>query len=313
MSAAMSDARPIIKWVGGKTSVLPELLPLFPAKIKTYYEPFIGGAALFFALKAEGRFEKAVINDWNDELVNLYRTISANPKDLTDTLQKCKAEYTENGKETFHRWRARQPHSLTEVERAARTIFLTKTSFNGLYRLNKKGEFNAPWGKYENPLICDEPNILACHKALQDVTFHQGDFAKAVLNAGPGDVVYFDPPYFKLSDTADFASYTAEGFTLEDHKRLRDTFVALVQRGVTCILSNHDVPIMHEMFADYEIRPIQVRRSINSKADKRGGVGEVIVVGRPDPSVIPSTYQFERTTSAAVDWDSDNPFLLEQA
>jgi DNA adenine methylase len=292
------NAHPLIKWVGSKTSVLPDLLPLFPQRIRTYYEPFFGGGAVFFALN--GRFNDAVINDWNDELVNLYRMVRSFPNQLIDALANCREVYDIDGAGTFQLWRAKDPADLTDIERAVRTVFLTKTSFNGLYRVNKKGKFNAPWGKYVNPLICDPPNILAASAALQAVTFRQGDFAPAVVDAQPGDVVYFDPPYLPLTDTADFSNYTAEGFTVEDHYRLRDTFAELVSRGVTCILSNHDVPLMHEMFAQFEIRPIQVRRSINSKGDKRGGVGEVLVIGRPDPKLVPVEFQWSAEVLTGV-------------
>ena len=305
----MSVAKPCIKWAGGKTSVLPHLLPLFPAKIATYYEPFFGGGAVFFALNGKAQFEEAVINDWNDELVNLYRMVERLPGKLIDSLLKLKEEYTLDGGGTFKRVRALDPFNLSEIDRAARTIFLTKTSFNGLYRMNKKGQFNAPWGKYENPLICDESNIRACSEALKSVTFRQGDFAPAVRDAQAGDLVYFDPPYIQLTETANFSNYTSEGFSIEDHYRLRDTFTELVKRGVTCILSNHDVPVMHEMFKDFEVKSIQVRRPINSKGSKRGGVGEVLVIGRPNPKLVPEDYRWSEPASNSIDWDSENPFL----
>lgn len=271
--------KPVIKYVGGKTQLLPELFKVFPDPIRTYYEPFLGGAAVFFALRDLGRFEKACLNDWNKELVNLYAVVRDAPDRLIEDLRVAKENYLKDPQKVYLEVRAMEPED--PVQRAARTVFLNKTGFNGLYRLNKQGKFNVPWGKRPNPSLCDEENVRACSEGLQGVRLTQGDFAPAVADAGPGDLVYFDPPYLPLTDTSNFTSYTEAGFSMEDQKRLASTFRQLVEKGATCVLSNHDVPAMDDLFAGFEIRRVPAKRSINSKGDKRGPVGEVIVVGRP--------------------------------
>lgn len=271
--------KPVIKWVGGKTQLLPELFKVFPEKIETYYEPFLGGAAVFFALKTDGRVQKACLNDWNPELVNLYSVVRGSPNELIEALREAKANYVKDPQKVYLEVRALELED--PIQKAARTIFLNKTGFNGLFRLNKQGKFNVPWGKKPNPSLCDEENLLACSEGLQGVTLTIGDFAPAVADAGQGDLVYFDPPYLPLSDTANFTSYTEVGFGMADQKRLADTFRQLVERGATCVLSNHDVPAIDDLFSGFEIHRVPARRNINSKGDKRGPVGEVIVVGRP--------------------------------
>lgn len=274
-------ARPILKWAGGKTQLLPQLLPLFPTEINTLYEPFIGGGAVFFYLATEGRFDRAVINDWNSELTNLYSVVRDCPDALIEKLQLAKSQYLNDPEGTYYRWRALDRANLMGHDQATRTILLNKAGFNGLYRQNKKGGFNVPWGKHMNPPICDEQNLRECFSVLQGVEIRTGDFVDGCKGAGKGDLVYFDPPYLPLTDTANFSAYTSDGFSMGDHLRLAETFKSLVAAGATCVLSNHDVPAVHEMFHGFEIIQVPVKRNINSKGDKRGPVREVIVVGRP--------------------------------
>lgn len=277
-------AKPFIKWVGGKRQLLQYILPKLPAACNTYYEPFLGGGAVFFALQAEGRFEAAVLNDWNSELVNTYQEVRDKPDRLLGILRELKDAYDAAPKETFLAYRNPDDELdaklLTHTHWAARFIFLNRTAFNGLYRLNKKGEFNAPWGKYVNPPICDEPTIRAASEALKVATIRNGDFEDVCKTAKEGDVVYFDPPYAPVNPTSNFTSYTSAGFTIEDQKRLARLFDELVDRGVHVVLSNSDVPVVHDLYAKHEIHVIPARRNINSKGDKRGPVGEVLVVGR---------------------------------
>lgn len=270
-------ARPFLKWAGGKTRLLETLAEILPQDIGTYYEPFIGGGALFFHLAHHRRFEQAVINDFNPELVNCYQTIRDDVEGLIEHLKTLQVS-----REAFQDLRDSQPLMLPPVERAARTIYLNKTGFNGLYRLNKRGAFNVPWGNYKAPRILDEDNLRACSAILKGpVRLSDGDFVRAVQDAGPGDAVYFDPPYVPLTVTSSFKSYTAEGFTLEDQQRLGTCFRDLAARRVIALVSNSDTAVVREIYQGFDIRVVQMRRNINSKGDKRGPINELLVTSRP--------------------------------
>lgn len=276
-----------MKWVGGKTQLLPVLLPLFPYRFGRYYEPFTGGGATFFSLASNEGFEfgHAVLNDWNAELINAYEVVRDHPDNLVATLLEWKSEYVKDPETVYYAMRARDPKEMTVIDRAARTLFLNKTCFNGVYRVNKKGIFNTPFGKNVNAPICDIDNILACSRVLNNRTFlMQGDFSNAVKGAEAGDLVYFDPPYVPVSDTADFTGYTSVGFTMQDQRRLADCFRTLVNRGCHVFLSNADVPAIRELYSDFETIVIPARRSINSNGAKRGAVNEVVVTSRSVPT-----------------------------
>jgi DNA adenine methylase len=276
-----NDARPFIKWAGGKGQLLPAILSLLPTKIRTYYEPFLGGGAVFWQVATNRLFEKAVVNDWNLELIHTYTTV----RDQTEALIAALSEHMKNAwntQEYFLEMRKKNPFKdLGLVERSARMIYLNKTCYNGLYRVNKSGGFNTPFGSYENPRLFDSGTLRACAEALnREVTLLQGDFAKAVEGAGTGDVVYFDPPYVPVSPTANFLSYTSDGFNIADQHRLAVCFKTLAERDVSCVLSNSDTEIVRKLYEAFEIVPVQVKRNINSKPDGRGLVGEVLVVHR---------------------------------
>jgi DNA adenine methylase len=244
-----------------------------PEKIATYYEPFLGGGALFFHLSALGRMQAAVLGDSNSELINCYEVVRDSTDGLIDQLGTL-----HHGEATFYDLRSVQAESLSAVPRAARTIYLNRTCFNGLFRVNKSGAFNAPWGKYVNPRIVHAENLRACAVALgRHTTLHTGDFAKLVEPAIEGDTVYFDPPYVPLTATANFKSYTREGFTLDDQARLARCFTELASRGVHVAASNADMPIVHELYVGHTIHLVQVPRRINSKGGGRGLVNEVII------------------------------------
>lgn len=278
----MGHAHPFIKWAGGKTQLLDQLTTILPNRIRTYYEPFIGGGALFFALAQEKRFQRAVINDWNTELTDTYKSIRDFPDDLIRLLGQLKAEFLEDPKGTYQREKDKNPQELTPVNRAARFIFLNKTGFNGLYRVNRRGQFNVPLGKSASPpRILDEANIQACSKVLNHfVVVTSGDFAAVIADAQPGDCVYFDPPYVPLNPTANFTNYTSNGFTIDDQYRLAAAFKKLVNSGIAVIASNSDTQIVRDLYEGYEMHVVQARRNINSKGDKRGPIGELIIVGR---------------------------------
>jgi DNA adenine methylase len=273
--AEAQAAKPFLKAVGGKTVLLPEILPRLPAKIKTYYEPFLGGGAVFFALAAAGRFERAVVSDANEELAITYVALA----NLTDKVVRAlkKHVYDETH---YYSVRAQDPLKLEMSVRAARLIYLNKTCFNGLWRVNRKGQFNVPFGRYTNPTICDEENLRAVSLALRRVTVASLDFEKTVLPAKRGDAVYFDPPYVPVSETANFTAYTAGGFGPDDQARLRDVAKRLDERGVHVLLSNADTPLVRELYKGFRIESVQAPRRVNSKGGKRGNVGELLISGK---------------------------------
>lgn len=272
----MSRAQPFIKWAGGKRQILPAILQRLPEEIATYYEPFLGGGAVFFALDAEDAFDRAVVGDNNPELMNTYSTLSK-AAELEEVISLLKGYPYEV--EFFNSMRKKHPKDLSQVERAARFLYLNKTCFNGLYRVNKAGLFNVPFGKYTNPNICDEGNLREAHSALQRrVSFSQLDFEEQVAGAVSGDTVYFDPPYMPLSETANFTEYMAGGFDLPEHQRLAACFRGLAERGVKVLLSNSDTPEVRALYVGFQIDTVSAKRNINSDGDKRGFVSEVLVM-----------------------------------
>lgn len=268
----MIIARPVVKFVGGKTALLPEILPRLPKKINTYYEPFVGGGAVFFALAVEKRCKSAVLSDVNDHLMETYYAIQ---EDLDTLIPRLKAHAKKHSEEYFYKVRASRGSYIS-----ARFIYLNKTCFNGLYRVNRKGEFNVPFGKYKNPTICDVENLNAASIALQGVELYTGDFEEAVFSATRGDAVYLDPPYVPASATANFTAYSAGGFGPESQERLRDVFARLDKRGVHVLLSNSDTPFVRKLYKGFKIEKVQAPRRVNSRGDKRGNVGELLISGK---------------------------------
>jgi DNA adenine methylase len=273
---ALFKAKPFLKWAGGKTRLLETLSNLLPETIDTYYEPFIGGGALFFHLAHEQRFRHAILNDFNPELVNCYQVVRDAVEALIAQLKTFQVTRDE-----FYAVRALDPLALSTVHRAARTIYLNRTCFNGLYRLNKRGAFNVPRGDYKDPRVVDEGNLHACSALLHSVTLREGGFVQAVKGVVSGDAVYFDPPYVPLNATSNFKSYTKEGFTLDDQQRLAECFRELADRGVFVLESNSDTATVHNLYKGFERRVVRMRRNINSKADSRGAVNELVVMVRP--------------------------------
>lgn len=267
--------QPFVKWAGGKRQLLPAILSRLPFETKTFYEPFLGGGAVFFAMAREGVFERACVNDLNEELIQAYRTLASETlvKEVITLLKSYPHDRT-----FFEGLRPKLPATASEVERTARFIYLNRVGFNGLYRVNKKGEFNVPFGQYENPTICDESNLLAVSECLRNnVEFQCQDFAASVSSAQAGDTVYFDPPYLPVSETANFTEYTEGGFPFSEHRRLAQTFRELANRGVAVLLSNSDVPKVRELYDGFRIDVVNARRNINSDGAKRGPVTELLV------------------------------------
>jgi DNA adenine methylase len=261
-------SRPFLKWAGGKGQLLEQLRPLLPARFRRYFEPFAGGAALFFSLRPR----RAVLADVNAELIDCY--VAA--RDDVDSVIDALGHYR-YGAEDYYRARAVDRTTLPLAERAARTIYLNKTGYNGLYRVNRSGKFNVPMGRYTNPLLCDATNLRACSKALQGIDLRVADFEDIASRAKPGDFVYFDPPYVPVSDSADFTSYVPGGFGADQQRRLAAVFAKLARRGVSAMLSNSDTPAVRELYRDFRIDAVLAARFINSRGSKRGKVGEVVV------------------------------------
>lgn len=267
---------PVLKWAGGKRQLLPEILRRLPEKIDTYYEPFVGGGAVFFALAHERRFKKAVLTDQNPDLIAVYRALKSNLKRLMEVLKEHDAKHCED-----YYYSVRDELETTSlVERAARMIYLNKTGFNGLYRVNRSGKFNVPFGRYDKPRILDEPRLIAANKALENVEIAIADFEKSCKRAKPGDAVYLDPPYLPVSSTANFSDYHAEPFGIEEHERLANAFGELAERGVYALLSNSHTKDTRAIFSKFEVEVVKARRSINSVKSRRGPVGEILVSNR---------------------------------
>lgn len=268
------QARPFIKWLGGKTGVLPQVLNRIPDEIRTYYEPFVGGGSLLFHLANAKRFHSAVISDTNEDLINAYKVIQSNVDGLIKELGRDKYVYEETA---FYEIRNENVDSLSQVEKAARFIYLNKTCFNGLYRVNKSGLFNAPFGRFTNPTILDAPNLVAVNAALQSVKILQGSYIFTSADAKRGDCVYFDPPYIPLSKTSNFTSYTSNGFDLEEHIKLRNHFRNMASRGVRVVLSNSYTPESIELYKGFDVDYISGSRNISGSAINRKPVKEIIV------------------------------------
>lgn len=261
-------ARPVLKWAGGKSQLIRELMERSPAKWGKYIEPFFGGGAFFFRLGPE----RAVIADSNPELINLYRNLVERPQEVI-----CHLKTFRNAERFFYEMRGLDMAGLSPAFQAARTIYLNKTCFNGLYRVNKKGQFNVPFGRYANPRLVDEEGILAASRVLGRATIIHGDY-KAVLreHAGVGDFVFLDPPYLPISAYSDFKRYTKEQFYEEDQRELAAEVRRLQDRGCHVLLTNSNHPLVHELYGEFKMEVLQTRRFINSRADSR--VGEDVIV-----------------------------------
>lgn len=270
------NLQPFTKWTGGKRQLLGELRSYMPETYGRYFEPFVGGGALFFDLAPE----QAVINDFNEELINAYRQIKNNPAELINLLIKHKEN---NSKDYYLELRSADRDGrisrMTGVERAARILYMLRVDFNGLYRVNSKNQFNVPYGRYKNPKIVDVDLLYQISEYLNenDVEILQTDFAEAVKDAQTGDFVYFDPPYIPLNETSSFTSYTHEGFSYEEQVRLRNTFKELTERGVYAMLSNSSSPLVEELYKDFNIYFVEAQRTNGAKSSSRGKISEIIV------------------------------------
>lgn len=266
-------AAPFIKSAGGKRQLLPEIREHVPDRFGRYFEPFVGGGAVFFDLVRARRIARpAWLGDSNRDLAITYNVVKNDVDRLIAALRAHAAAHSES-----HYYAVREQAPTDRVGVAARTIYLNKTCFNGLYRVNRAGKFNVPMGRYANPTICDESNLRAVSLALQMAEIHAMDFQSAAV-AQEGDFVYFDCPYWPASATSNFTGYTNDGFTAADQQRLRDVALAMKGRGVRVLLSNADVPPVRALYAvGFEIRSVVAKRAINSKPGNRGSVGELLI------------------------------------
>lgn len=263
--------KPVLKWAGGKSGLLPQLLPLFPQKIERYFEPFFGGGAVFFALEFSS---ESFLNDINSELIELYEAVRDNRIELIAELNLLSAQYSE---EFYYQMRALIPQ--TKTKRAARTVFLNKTGFNGLYRQNSKGGFNVPFGKrVKCPALFDENNLIKVSEVLGAAKLMSVDFETLINQAGHGDFVYCDPPYEPLSATSSFNAYQGGGFSRDEQKRLKNACVRAQARGANVIISNSAAEFIKDLYADCEIKSISARRAINSKGNSRGEIEELAII-----------------------------------
>ena len=279
-------AQPFLKWAGGKRQLLPVIKEFIP-KFTQYYEPFVGAGAVLFFLQPK----KSTINDTNSELINCYQVIKDNPEKLLDLCQQHKEK---NSKEYYYKLReqdrSRDFYLKTSVERAARIIYLNKTCFNGLFRVNNNGQFNVPYGKYVNPTIADAKVIRAINTYLNqnDVQILNGDFEKAVSTAKKGAFIYFDPPYHPISNTSSFTGYNMKGFGEDEQKKLKNLCDKLSDKGCKVLISNSSASLIRELYTDsrYKIEEVNASRAINVVSSKRSKIKELLIHNKYDCDLI---------------------------
>lgn len=290
--------RPFLKWAGGKTQLADALLERMPIVFNTYHEPFVGSGALFFRMYRERRVRRAILSDLNAELINTYLAI----RDCVSEVIRLLSEFP-HSKEFYYSIREQDPWQLSLPERAARMIYLNKTGYNGLYRVNRQGKFNVPFGRYKSPKYLDEENLLAVSQALQGVDILCAPFETVLERVVPGDWVYFDPPYMPLSQTANFTSYHANGFRLSDQEHLRDVCVELSKNKVYVMLSNSEAEPIRSLYSlpYFIIDEVLANRAINCNGAKRGKITELVITNYPVESFQPRPVLPHKAASVTVD------------
>jgi len=275
----ISSPKPFVKWAGGKRQLIPEIEKHLPEKFSSYFEPFLGGGALLFHLLSENKNLKGYVSDLNSDLILSYVTIRDNLSSLLKSLQKHSDNYFSDSKSYYYSVRESNPKS--QIEKVSRLLFMNRTCFNGLYRVNSKGKFNVPLGRYSNPNIVQEENLRSVNQFLNHnkIIIKCQDFSSTIEKAKKGDFIYFDPPYQPVSKTANFTSYTHGNFGLNDLKRLAKVSNELTKKGVNVLLSNSSSKQVRELFSsrDWEIFEIQANRAINSDSNKRTGHLELLI------------------------------------
>ncbi len=264
-----AEARPFLKWAGGKRQLLPALAARAPSRYGAYWEPFLGGGALFFALRPE----RAVLGDRNERLIRTYKGVRDDVGGVVELLSTYPYD-----SDFFYEFRAKDIDAGSDAEVAAWFIYLNRAGYNGLYRVNRRNRFNVPFGRYVNPTLCDTPNLLACSRALSGTELSVADFDAVASRAAAGDFVYFDPPYVPLSTTSSFTSYTSDGFGAKDQERLRDLALSLKRRGVHVLLSNSSAPLVRQLYREgFEADEVAATRAVNSRAGGRGKITELVI------------------------------------
>ncbi|MBF1188457.1 MAG: DNA adenine methylase [[Eubacterium] sulci] len=267
---------PLLKWVGGKRQLLSDIIPMIDNKCSTYVEPFIGGGAVLFSMQPK----KAIINDYNHELINVYKVVRDNLDELLELLYIHQAN---NSSEYYYEVRAwdRGDHlnKMSNIEKAARIIYLNKTCYNGLYRVNSAGQFNSPYGRYKNPNIVNEAVLKAVSNYFKnnDIDIRNGDYRDTLINLDKRSFVYLDPPYMPISSSSSFTGYTEGGFGYNRQVELKEECDKLTQQGIRFVQSNSDCDEIRELYKEYKIKTVKAKRSINSVAKKRGEINEVLI------------------------------------
>jgi DNA adenine methylase len=269
-----------VKWAGGKNQLIEQFKNFFPEKIDGYIEPFVGGGAVFFYVKANFEPQKIILSDTNEELINSYEVIRDDVDCLIDLLKQHREKHC---KEYYYDVRQIDADVLSKIEKAARFIYLNKTCFNGLYRVNSRGKFNVPMGSYKNPSIFKEKELRQASNLLKGVELKTCSFEHIIDFAEEGDFIYLDPPYHPVSRTANFTSYTSDSFSESDQIRLAETYKKLDARGCRVMLSNSDTPFINELYKDFTIHTVKAKRMINCDATKRGAINEVVVLNYETP------------------------------
>lgn len=263
-----AEPRPFLKWAGGKGELLNQLRPLLPSRYRRYFEPFLGGGAVFFALRPQ----RAYLSDSNEELINAYGVLRDQPRALVKTLAGLRPD-----QRAYYRWRGLDVSRLSAVQRAARLIFLNRTCFNGLYRVNRQGQFNVPFGQHRSPPRVRAEELLAASAALQKARLECADYQQAVRRASADDLVYLDPPYHPISRYSDFKRYTRDFFGPDDHAALAEVVHALTRRRCLVMLSNSDCPLVRKLYGGYRLTRVWARRRINKDASKRHPISELVI------------------------------------
>ncbi|MBI3051539.1 DNA adenine methylase [Candidatus Woesearchaeota archaeon] len=264
-----------LKWAGGKTQMLSQYSTLYPKEFNRYFEPFLGSGAVFFHIKQKFKPKKSFISDVNNDLINTFKAVKEHPGELIKLLKEHKAK--DNSREYFNQQRDRFNTLKSGLEKTGLFIYLNKTCFNGLYRVNAEGKFNVPFGKYPNPAILQEEKIRKASMLLQDVELSADNFSDTVKEAKEGDFIYFDPPYFPLSKTSSFTSYQKGVFLEKEQRELAKVFRELDKKGCFVMLSNSDSPFIHQLYRGFMIIPVKARRAINCIGTKRGKINEIVV------------------------------------
>lgn len=272
-SPAIKKPSPFLKWAGGKSQLLPTFEQFLPSDYNAYHEPFVGGGAMFFHMAGRDEDIVASLSDLNDELVNCYTVVRDKVEALIRGLKKHR-----NESDYYYQVRSLDTSRLSDVDRAARLIYLNKTCFNGLYRVNSRGQFNVPFGSYKNPRTCDEDNLRAVSRVLRHTRLQHQHFADAMKAAKKNDFVYLDPPYQPLSATSNFTSYTSKCFGDTDQTQLRDMFRLLDKRGCKLMLSNSDNDFIRDLYSDFRQEIVYASRAINCRADRRGRISELLIL-----------------------------------